>query len=79
MSHKHFCDFAGHMWECEGTACAPGWRHGAKRLYLRTCQVPWRKATTAGAWLSCWRVPEHHGRTETRSWQRCPPREMPSV
>jgi hypothetical protein len=20
MSHRHFCDFAGHYWECEGTA-----------------------------------------------------------
>jgi hypothetical protein len=20
MSHRHFCDFAGHHWECEGTA-----------------------------------------------------------
>ena len=20
MSHQHFCDFAGHYWECEGTA-----------------------------------------------------------
>jgi hypothetical protein len=20
MIHRHFCDFAGHYWECEGTA-----------------------------------------------------------
>jgi hypothetical protein len=20
MSHQHFCDFAGHYWECEGNA-----------------------------------------------------------
>ena len=20
MSHRHFCDFAGHYWECDGTA-----------------------------------------------------------
>jgi len=23
MSHRHFCDFAGHEWECEGTASRP--------------------------------------------------------
>jgi hypothetical protein len=26
MSHRHFCDFAGHPWECEGSAL----RHFAK-------------------------------------------------
>ena len=23
MSHRHFCDYAGHEWECEGTALRP--------------------------------------------------------
>ena len=23
MSHRHFCDFAGHYWECEGAAVRP--------------------------------------------------------
>ena len=23
MSHRHFCDFAGHEWECSGTALRP--------------------------------------------------------
>ena len=23
MSHSHFCDFAGHFWQCEGTALHP--------------------------------------------------------
>ena len=23
MSHRHFCDFAGHEWECVGTALRP--------------------------------------------------------
>jgi hypothetical protein len=24
MSHRHFCDVAGHWWECNGTALRPG-------------------------------------------------------
>jgi hypothetical protein len=24
MSHRHFCDVAGHWWECEGTARRSG-------------------------------------------------------
>lgn len=23
MSHKHFCDYAGHEWECDGSALRP--------------------------------------------------------
>jgi hypothetical protein len=23
MSHRHFCDYAGHEWECVGTALRP--------------------------------------------------------
>lgn len=23
MSHRHFCDYAGHEWECDGTALRP--------------------------------------------------------
>jgi len=23
MSHRHFCDYAGHYWECEGAALRP--------------------------------------------------------
>jgi hypothetical protein len=33
MSHRHFCDFAGHPWECEGTAL----RHFAKDSEPTAC------------------------------------------
>jgi hypothetical protein len=33
MSHRHFCDFAGHVWECEGSAL----RHFAKDSEPTAC------------------------------------------
>src|ERR1700682_639437 len=45
MSHRHFCDFAGHPWECSNSACecfdhGVSMEHGDHsqcRIELRSC------------------------------------------
>ena len=55
MSHKHFCDFAGHTWECEGSALRPLAGDTEPSVCMcRTCQVPMEDGEcTVGFCLWC--------------------------
>jgi len=39
MSHRHFCDVAGHWWQCGGTALRPGDKEPSVCVCLK-CGVP---------------------------------------
>ncbi len=60
MSHKHFCDFAGHFWECAGTAIRPlaGDTEPSVCMCDR-CQVPMEQGDHSGCMIELLACPEH--------------------
>ena len=60
MSHNHFCDFAGHMWECEGTAMRPLAGDTEPSLCIcGTCQVPMEQGDHSECMIELLACPEH--------------------
>jgi hypothetical protein len=75
MSHKHFCDFAGHFWECEGTALRPLAGDTEPSVCMcDTCQVPMEFGNHGGCMVELLACPEHRDaqlRAMRRGWV-CP-------
>jgi hypothetical protein len=60
MSHKHFCDFTGHLWECEGMALRPLAGDTEPSVCMcDTCQVPMEFGNHSGCMVELLACPEH--------------------
>jgi hypothetical protein len=62
MSHTHFCDYAGHVWECNGAAILPlaGHREPSPCFCLRR-QVPMENRDHSQCSIELLACPEHLG------------------
>ena len=58
MSHQHFCDVAGHWWECEGTALRAGDREPSVCMCLK-CGVPLEFGDHSHDYVELPACPEH--------------------
>ncbi len=58
MSHQHFCDVAGHWWECEGTALRPGDKEPSVCMCLK-CGVPLEFGDHSHDFAELLACPEH--------------------
>jgi hypothetical protein len=58
MSHQHFCDVAGHWWECEGTALRPGDKVPSVCMCLK-CGVPLDFGDHSHDYVELLACPEH--------------------
>src|ERR1700687_4860622 len=60
MSHRHYCDHAGHFWECEGAALRP--LAGDTEPFVCTCihhQVPMEDGDHSQCTVELLACPEH--------------------
>ena len=65
MSHRHFCDFAGHFWECEGTALRPLAGDTEPSVCMcETCHVPMEQGDHSGCMVELLACPEHRDEQE---------------
>jgi len=61
MSHRHFCDVAGHYWQCEGTACVPATSPDGSWILYLSRETPEINSTTP---VHIMRVPASGGPPE---------------
>ena len=58
MSHQHFCDVAGHWWECQGTALRFGDKEPSICMCLK-CGVPLESGDHSHDYVELLACPEH--------------------
>ena len=58
MSHQHFCDVAGHWWECAGSALRAGDKEPSVCMCLR-CGVPLEFGDHSHDYVELLACPEH--------------------
>lgn len=60
MSHQHFCDFAGHHWQCESTALRPlaGQSEPTSCICLN-CRIPMEEGDHSQCSVELLACPEH--------------------
>jgi hypothetical protein len=60
MTHHHFCDFAGHYWECEGKAVRPLAGGTEPSVCMcQTCKVPMEEDDHSQCPVELLTCPEH--------------------
>jgi len=60
MSHRHFCDYAGHDWECDGLALRPlAGDTEPSECYCLRHQVPMERGDHSGCPVELLACPEH--------------------
>jgi hypothetical protein len=58
MSHQHFCDVAGHWWDCEGAALRLGDKEPSVCMCLK-CGVPLESGDRSHDYAELLACPEH--------------------